>query len=239
MSFQSIPRHVAIIMDGNGRWAQNKLFPRTRGHIAGRKSLRIAIESAVEFGVKRLTVFAFGRENWNRPKEEVDQLMLLLTDALVEESAELSAKQIRLLFVGDRTRLDPAIVSKIEYAEAQAACGEVITLVVAIDYSGQWEIAQLFNFIRASGAVSQEKSLSESDLDYFAIQMGMEPIDLLIRTSGEYRLSNFMLWQCAYAELYFTGTLWPDFGRQDFISALESYNARQRRFGKIAEQLTK
>lgn len=239
MSSLAIPRHVAIIMDGNGRWAQKKLFPRTRGHRAGLKALRIAIESAVEFGVERLTVFAFGRENWQRPKEEVDELMLLFAEALVSEAQELCQKDVRLVVIGDRTRLSADVVNKILEAECLTLSGSRMTLAVAIDYSGQWELAQLCSHVSQRLTGKDLSGFDEYSLDHFAQELGMFPVDLLIRTSGEYRISNFMLWQCAYAELYFTSTLWPDFDRGEFIRALEDYGIRQRRFGKISEQISK
>ncbi|MFZ9034645.1 MAG: polyprenyl diphosphate synthase [Francisellaceae bacterium] len=240
MSDSNLPRHVAIIMDGNGRWAKKRFFPRTQGHKAAIKSVRAAIEFAAENKIQMLTLFAFGRENWLRPQEEVDTLMQLFTQVLVDELPLMEKHHICLSVIGDRRRLAPQVLENIHIAESTTIGNRNLALNIAIDYSGQWELADVCRrlaFDVKEGRLSPE-SIDELMLEASLIKPSNQPIDLLIRTSGEQRISNFMIWQLSYAELYFCQKYWPDFTKVDFKKALDDYQKRQRRFGKTAEQLT-
>ncbi len=234
-----MPLHVAIIMDGNGRWAKRKFFPRTAGHKAGIKSVRQTIEFAVEKKIPYLTLFAFGRENWQRPKEEVDTLMDLFTKVLVDELPMLKDNNVKLVVVGDKSRLSNAVLSNIEIAEVATKANTGLMLNIAIDYSGQWEIVEAAKEIAKSVLANkmQIDQLDENRFVDFLQPTIQQPVDLLIRTSGEQRVSNFMIWQLAYAELYFCKKLWPDFRKNDFQAALDDYQLRKRRFGKTEDQL--
>ena len=237
--FNTIPRHVAVIMDGNGRWAKKRFFPRTSGHKAGIKSVRQSIEYAVEIKLEYLTLFAFGRENWKRPQKEVNTLMKLFSQVLVDELPMLIDNHVKLQIVGDRTRLCDQVLTDIEITEQKTAHNTGLHLNIAIDYSGQWEILEAVKTFTRCVLAGQ---CTVDDLSQSAFENSLQPatalpVDLLIRTSGEKRISNFMIWQLAYAELYFCDTLWPDFKKADFQAAIEFFQQRQRRFGKTDDQL--
>lgn len=227
------PRHVAIIMDGNGRWAASRGLPRTQGHRRGAEAVRRAVEAAAELGVEYLTLFGFSSENWRRPVEEVSDLMGLLRRYLQSEIAELHKEGVRLRVIGDRGRLAADIVRLIEDAEARTAENTRIALTIALSYGGRQEIADTARRIAAEVAEGR-LSTEEVDEDAFASRLltaGTPDPDLLIRTSGEQRISNFMLWQLAYSELVFIDTYWPDFGKADMEAALRAYQNRERRYG--------
>ncbi len=227
---QNKPLHVAIIMDGNGRWAKARGLPRVAGHKQGAEAARRVTTAAAELGVKYLTLFGFSSENWRRPESEVNELMKLLRHYLRSETAELHKKGARLRVIGDRTRLDSDIVELIEQAEALTQDNTEITVIMALNYGGRQDIAQA-----ALKLPPEAKDLDPEALeDVFAANLmtvGIPDPDLLIRTSGEQRVSNFLLWQCAYAEMVFTDTLWPDFDKKDLLDALDEYATRDRRFG--------
>lgn len=239
MSTHRLPKHVAIIMDGNGRWAKKRLFPRTSGHKAAVKSVRAAIEFAVEKGIHILTLFAFGRENWQRPQEEVETLMELFSEVLVSEVSMMQNNNVKLSIVGDRSRLPTQVKSNIHQAESQTAHCAGLQLNVAIDYSGQWELVVATKKIVEAIQNKQIDldDLTEDQFQQYLIKEIQTPVDLLIRTSGEKRISNFMIWQLSYAELYFCRKYWPDFSKKDFQLALDEYQKRIRRFGKTDGQL--
>ena len=226
-------------MDGNGRWARKRAMPRKAGHRAGVKAVNKIVEYAAEKGVKQLTLFAFSSENWSRPREEVSALMKLFFDALQREVEELHRNKVRLTFVGDRTGLQPALVEKIEQAEDQTAENDGLTLIIAIAYGGRWDIV---NSAQRLAMRVKNNELRPEDIDESSISSELQLAefpdpDLLIRTGGEQRISNFLLWNLAYAELWFTDRLWPDFGPQDFDDAIEHFAQRQRRFGHTGEQV--
>jgi undecaprenyl diphosphate synthase len=230
-----VPRHIAIIMDGNGRWARRRRLPRIAGHRRGAEAVRAAVRSCAERGVEFLTLFAFSSENWRRPAEEVKLLMKLFKTALEREVDQLHKNGVRLKVVGDTARFDPKIRQLIERGEALTAANPGLTLTVAANYGGRWDVLQAVNaFLRHNGAVREvhEESLSP----HLAMSHAPEP-DLFIRTGGEQRISNFLLWQLAYTELYFTETLWPDFDAAALDEAIASYCGRERRFGRTSEQL--
>lgn len=235
----NIPAHVAVIMDGNGRWARKRAMPRHAGHRSGVGSVRRTVELAAERGVKHLTLFAFSSENWSRPREEVSRLMSLFIEALQREVDELHRNNVRLEFIGARAQLQDGLVDKIAAAEAQTAGNTGLHLVVAVAYGGRWDITEASRALAAKVAAGE---LEPRDIDEKAIAnelqlAGVPDPDLLIRTGGEQRISNFLLWNLAYAELYFCDTLWPDFGDRDFDDALAYYAMRQRRYGHTGEQV--
>jgi len=229
-----VPRHVAIIMDGNGRWAKKRFLPRVAGHRRGVETVREVVKACISRGVGYLTLFAFSSENWRRPQEEVSFLMQLFLKALEQEVEKLHANGIRFKVIGDLTRFDQAILEHIERAEALTAGNTKLTLTVAANYGGRWDILQ------ASSRCLQERpgeAITEECLArHLSMHYAPEP-DLFIRTGGEERISNFLLWQLAYTELHFTPTLWPDFGAAALDEAFESYRTRERRFGRTSEQL--
>jgi len=230
------PRHVAIIMDGNGRWARKRFMPRVAGHKRGVETLRQAIKACVTHGIEYLTVFAFSSENWRRPPEEVAFLMNLFVSALNDEVDKLNANGIRLRVIGDLSHFDPKLRLLIEEGEAKTAANTKLTLTIAANYGGRWDILQAMNKLSIA---HPEKigSFAESDLaPFLALAWAPEP-DLFIRTGGEQRISNFLLWQLAYAEFYFTDLLWPDFDAAALDAAITSYHTRERRFGRTSEQL--
>ena len=234
-----IPVHVAVIMDGNGRWARERGKRRHSGHRAGVKSVRATVEHAARRGVQHLTLFAFSSENWNRPAEEVSRLMGLFVEALQREVAELHRNNVRLEFVGDRNRLSDGLVRKIEAAEAHTANNDGLHLIVAVAYGGRWDIVEAAR--SAAGRVARGE-IEPGDIDEQMLADGMQLAnapdpDLLIRTGGEQRVSNFLLWNLAYAELWFCDTLWPDFDEAEFDNALEYFAQRQRRYGHTCEQM--
>jgi undecaprenyl diphosphate synthase len=229
----SPPAHVAIIMDGNGRWARARGLPRTAGHKHGAESVKRAVRSGVEMGIPYLTLYGFSSENWKRPEAEVNDLMGLLRFYLRSEIAYLHEHGIRLRVIGERQRLAHDIVALIEDAERQTAANRILTLVIALSYGGRREIAQAAqDLVREaqSGALRPE-DVDEEAFERHLFTAGLPDPDLLIRTSGEKRISNFLLWQLAYAEFVFIDTLWPDFSKQDFQAAIEEYHARERRYG--------
>jgi undecaprenyl diphosphate synthase len=226
-----IPHHVAIVMDGNGRWATRRYLPRVAGHKRGMDVLRACVRHCGEHGVRVLTVFAFSSENWKRPAEEVSSLMELLAMALGREVPQLQAEGVRLYFVGDRAALSEKVRAGLAQAEADTAGNTRMVFNVCFNYGGRWDIAQAAAQLAARGEAITEKSLAGA----LALAHVPDP-DLLIRTGGERRLSNFLLWQAAYAELYFTDKLWPEFDAAALGEALADYAARERRFGRTPEQ---
>jgi undecaprenyl diphosphate synthase len=235
----AIPRHVAIIMDGNGRWAKQRLLPRVAGHRKGVEAVRSAVRAAIERGVEFLTLFAFSSENWRRPADEVSILMELFLRALEQEVAKLHKNEIRFKVIGDTARFDPRIRELIANGEALTAGNGRLTLTIAANYGGRWDVAQAARayFGRNREALADEAPLTPEALEpYLAMAYAPEP-DLFIRTGGEKRISNFLLWQLAYTELYFTDLLWPDFDAAALDTAIASYRKRERRFGRTSEQL--
>ena len=229
-----IPQHISIIMDGNGRWAKKQGKKRIFGHAAGRESVRACIEYCVEHGVRYLSLFAFSEENWGRPAEEVAGLMDLLAKSMLEERDTLLRNQVRFRVVGDCTRLSDKLRKSIAALENETASCTGLTLVILLSYSGKWDILQAARRFAADAVAAG--SVPALDEDRFAGYLATADIpdpDLLIRTSGEQRISNFMLWQCAYTEFYYTPVLWPDFRKTDLEQALQSYNLRERRYGKV------
>ena len=235
----SVPRHLAIIMDGNGRWAKRRFLPRVAGHRKGVETVRAVIRAAMERGIEYLTLFAFSSENWRRPAEEVSVLMELFLRALEQEVAKLHQNGIRFRVVGDVARFDAAIRERIAAGEELTAGNTRLTLTIAANYGGRWDVAQA---ARRYYAAYREALAPDAPLDpeglapYLAMAYAPEP-DLFIRTGGEQRISNFLLWQLAYTELYFTELLWPDFDAAALDDAIASYRARERRFGRTSEQL--
>ena len=228
----AVPRHIAIVMDGNGRWAKRRLLPRIAGHRQGVESLRRCIRACAERGVQALTVFAFSSENWNRPPEEVSGLMELMAKALAREVPELRQNGIRLRFVGERASLSERMKAGLAEAEAATAAGTGMGLNVCFNYGGRWDIVQA-----AAGLAARGEPITEAALAGAMALAHVPDPDLLIRTGGEQRISNFLLWQCAYSELYFSDTLWPDFDEAALDEALAAYAARERRFGQTSEQV--
>lgn len=225
----SVPLHVAIIMDGNGRWAAARGLPRVAGHREGAKAVRRAIEAAVNHGVRYLTLFAFSSENWQRPAGEVQDLTFLLKHYLRSELAELHAEGVQLKVIGERERFGETLAEELEAAERKTAGNKRLTLVLALSYGGRAEIVAAAR--RAIEAGLKPEELTEQNFSNFLFTAGIPDPDLVIRTSGEQRVSNFLLWQLAYAEIWFTKVLWPDFCAGDFAGALEEYAGRERRFG--------
>ena len=236
---EKLPRHVAIIMDGNGRWAKQKGMPRVFGHRNGVKSVREATEAAAEIGIEYLTLYAFSTENWNRPITEVTALMGLLVDTIKKEVKTLNENSIRLQAIGDISKLPPKSHKALLQAIADTASNTRMTLVLALNYSAKWEILEatkeLARLVKA-GSIQPEE-IDEDTFSNALATKGIPDPELLIRTSGETRISNFLLWQIAYSELYFTQTLWPDFRKNDLYKAILDFQSRERRFGKISEQL--
>ena len=236
---ERLPRHVAIILDGNNRWAKRNRLPGLAGHRKGVIRVREVVEACTEFGVEVLTLFAFSSENWNRPEVEVHGLMHLFLHVLKKEVRRLKNNRIRLKVIGDISRFSPEIQQRIHEAEELTAENYTVTLVIAANYGGMWDIANAARQLAeqlARGEIDPEH-INETAMEQHLSTAGLPPPDLLIRTSGEQRISNFLLWQCAYSEFYFTDTLWPDFDRNELQQALLSYARRQRRFGKTSEQV--
>ncbi len=235
----SLPRHVAIIMDGNGRWAQGRGLPRIEGHRKGAQSVREVVRAAREIGVRALTLYAFSAQNWRRPPAEVAALMQLLRDYLIEERTEIMDNAIRLIAIGNVDKLPDFVRDPLEALMRETAGNRAMTLCLALSYGGRESIVSTVRALCqlvASGALQPEEITEER----FSAAMqtgGLPQLDLMVRTSGEERLSNFLLWESAYAELYFTETFWPDFGREEFVRALESYRGRERRFGRTGPQV--
>ncbi|MCF8233517.1 MAG: isoprenyl transferase [Bacteroidales bacterium] len=236
-----LPLHIAVIMDGNGRWALKQGKDRTFGHQNGVEAVRESSEAAAELGVKYLTLYAFSTENWKRPKYEIDALMKLLVQTIDQEIPTLNKNKIRLNAIGDLKSLPPDSSKRLEEAIEETSGNDRMTLTLALSYSSRWEIE---NAIKQIAHEVQTGKLQPRDIDCNLISRNLTTKDipdpeLLIRTSGEYRISNFLLWQIAYSELYFTNVLWPDFRKEDLYKAIMDYQCRERRFGKISEQLKK
>ena len=239
LNINKIPRHVAIIMDGNGRWAAKHGSERIFGHEHGVESVRSTVEGAGEIGIEYLTLYAFSTENWERPKNEVDALMGLLVQAIENETGELMKKNVRLGTIGDINKLPPDVAAKLNECIRLLEKNTGLNLILALSYSSKWEITKAVRNI--ANDVKNEK-IQSKDIDdklfesYLSTAQIPDP-ELLIRTSGEFRISNFLLWQIAYSELYFTEKLWPDFRKEDLFEAVYDFQNRERRFGKISEQL--
>lgn len=234
-----MPNHVAIIMDGNGRWAKQKGKIRTFGHKAGVDAVRASVKYARTHNIRSLTLFAFSSENWKRPEEEVSVLMDLFNLVLNSEVKKLNKNDVQLRVIGDLTRFDEKLVNKIRKAEALTAQNSALTLNIAANYGGRWDITNAAKLIAQqveSGELSSA-DIDESLFNEYTSLNGLPELDLLIRTGGEYRISNFLLWQSAYAEFYFTPTLWPDFDEDSFAEAVKDFSDRQRRFGLTGEQI--
>ncbi len=230
-----IPVHVAIIMDGNGRWAKQRGKPRLFGHRAGAQNLRNIIKACVEFGVRYLTVYAFSTENWSRPQEEVRGLMNILSEAIEKELPELNRQGVRLRHIGRLERLEPRLIKKINAALEVTSKNDRLDMCIAWNYGGRDEIIYAVEKIIADGRKPEE--ITENLISQYVFTSGIPDPDLVIRTSGEFRTSNFLLWQTAYSEWYFPKIFWPDFGREAFYDALVDYAARERRFGKTHAQI--
>jgi undecaprenyl diphosphate synthase len=233
---RDVPRHVAVIMDGNGRWAKQRFLPRVAGHKRGLEAVRASVKACAKRGVEYLTLFAFSSENWRRPSDEVKFLMQLFVVALEQEVEKLHSNGVRFRAIGNLERFEPRIVRLIEEAEALTAGNTRLLLTIAANYGGRWDMVQAVNrMLRERPELTS--GFSETDLTpYFSMSYAPEP-DLFIRTGGEKRISNFLLWQLAYTELYFTDTLWPDFDAAELDRAILSYQERERRFGRTSEQL--
>jgi len=236
---KKLPVHVAVIMDGNGRWARQRGFARTSGHEKGVDAVKNTVEAAAELGIRYLTLYAFSTENWNRPKYEIDALMRILVNSLHREMKTLMDNKIRLMAIGDLKSLPSRSYRELNKAMEQTVQNTGLTLILALSYSSRWELVEASRTI-ARKVETGELASDEIDINTFhsclATALIPDP-ELLIRTSGEYRISNFLLWQIAYTELYFTPTLWPDFTRDEFYKALIDYQKRERRFGLTSEQI--
>lgn len=234
-----MPRHIAIIMDGNGRWAKRQGLSRMFGHRQGVQTVHEITVAAAELGIDYLTLYTFSTENWNRPKEEVDALMTLLVDTIAEETPTLMANNVRLLTIGDLSRLPSGARQKFEQCMAETSGNTGLSLVIALSYSARWELtAAMQEAVRQAVAGNlQPEDVTEEYVSESLTTRGMPDPDLLIRTSGELRISNFLLWQIAYSELYFTDCLWPEFTPEAFYEAIVDYQHRERRFGKTSEQI--
>jgi len=230
----NIPRHIAIIMDGNGRWAKKRFLPRVAGHRKGVEAVREAVKTCIERGVEYLTLFAFSSENWRRPQEEVTVLMQLFMRALEQEVGKLHNNDIRFKVVGDLSAFDQRIVELVRQGESLTRDNKRLTLTVCANYGGRWDVLQAAERCRVEDPMAP---ITEERLSRFLSMAYAPEPDLFIRTGGEQRVSNFLLWQLAYTELYFTEALWPDFGADALDAALDSYRQRERRFGRTSEQL--
>ena len=234
-----LPRHIAIIMDGNGRWAKEKGRERTYGHQYGAEAVRMVTEASVETGIEYLTLYAFSTENWNRPDEEVDALMALMVMSIENETPTLMKHNVRLQAIGDLSRMPAEVKAKLDQCIGVTSQNTGLTLVLALSYSTKWEMVEAVKAIArqaVAGTLAVEE-ITDRTIDDRLTTAAMPDPDLLIRTGGEMRISNFLLWQAAYAELYFTPEYWPDFGKESFYKAICDYQNRERRFGKISEQL--
>ena len=234
----NIPVHVSLIMDGNGRWAKQRGQERVFGHFEGVESVRACVEAAAQTGVRYLSLYAFSEENWSRPQEEVDTLMGLMVKAMAAEMECLDANGVRFVVIGNRERLSPEINSTIDECMAMTADNDVLTLVVFLSYSGKWDILQAAKKMAVQMLECPEKlddilDMDVSGFDSYLATAGIPDPDLIVRTSGECRLSNYLLWQGAYSELLFVDTLWPDFRQNEFCAAIEYYSKRDRRYGKV------
>ena len=231
---EKIPQHVSIIMDGNGRWAKARGLDRVKGHIEGVESVRACLEAAAEDGVKYLSVYAFSEENWNRPQDEVIALMELMMRAMKNELKTFLDNKIRFMVLGNRARLSDGLNRTIDDMMERTDVPDVrCTLILFLSYSGKWDILQAVKKAAAQLSPEQLQAMELPDFDRYLVTAGIPDPDLLIRTSGELRISNYLLWQSAYAEFYFTDTLWPDFRKPQFREALAEYARRDRRYGKV------
>jgi undecaprenyl diphosphate synthase len=235
-----VPRHIAVIMDGNGRWARRRHLPRVAGHRKGAQAVRATLQTCGEIGVEYLTLFAFSSENWRRPADEVSALMELFASAIQDELSRLHEHGVRFRVIGDRARFEPRLQALIDNAEQVTAGNRRITLTIAANYGGRWDVSQAVNRLLAARARSGEAldaPVDEADLAPFLSMADAPEPDLFIRTGGDTRISNFLLWQLAYTELWFTETLWPDFGAVDIAAAVRDFSSRERRFGRTSEQV--
>ncbi|MQY79099.1 MAG: isoprenyl transferase [Bacteroidetes bacterium] len=236
---KKLPRHVAVIMDGNGRWAQKKGKRRVYGHKQGVISVREVTEAAAELGIRYLTLYAFSTENWGRPKEEINALLSLLVSTFNSETQTLIENDVRLLAIGDFNRMPLKVSEKLFETIDKTSKNKGLTLILALSYSARWEILNAVKEV-ARDVMSGKTKIENINFSLFSDYLSTKGIpdpELLIRTSGEYRISNFLLWQIAYSELYFTRKLWPDFRKEDFYAALLDYQSRERRFGKISKKV--
>ena len=235
-----LPRHVAVIMDGNGRWATSRGLDRSQGHVEGVNTVRRITETASELGIGYLTLYTFSTENWNRPKAEVDALMHLSVIAIERETPDLIKNNVRLAMIGDITRLPEEARERLERCIADTAHCTGLTLTLALSYSARWEILEAcrrFATEVAEGKKTPADMATDADFEQYLTTAGMPDPDLLIRTGGDHRVSNYLLWQIAYSEIYVTDTFWPDFSSQDFITAIANYQGRERRFGLTSDQI--
>lgn len=241
INLENLPTHVAIIMDGNGRWAKKQGKLRLFGHNNGVSSVRAVTEASAELGLKYLTLYAFSTENWNRPQDEVNGLMKLLIQTIEAETPTLNKNNVRLLSIGDSSRMPEDVNKRLQACIKTTENNTGLTLILALSYSSRWEITKATQDIAndiAQGIIKKEEITEELISNYMCTKNIPDP-ELLIRTSGEYRISNFLLWQIAYSELYFTDVLWPDFQKEDLYKAIVNYQSRERRFGKTSEQINK
>jgi len=238
LDMDRIPQHIAIIMDGNGRWAKERGKERVYGHFEGVESVRACVEAAVETGVKYLSIYAFSEENWNRPQEEVDALMALMVKAMAAEMPALDRNGVRFMVIGNRERLAPELNEVIDTCMKQTEHNDTLTLIVLLSYSGKWDILQAakkmaMEIVGNPDNADELLNMDVDGFDRFLATAGIPDPDLIVRTSGECRLSNYLLWQGAYSELLFVDTLWPDFRKDEFRAAVEYYTKRDRRYGKV------
>ena len=235
-----LPRHVAVIMDGNGRWATSRGLDRSAGHVEGVKTVRRITEAASETGIEYLTLYTFSTENWNRPKAEVDALMHLIVIAIERETPDLIKNNVRLRMIGDVNRRPAEARERLDRCIADTAACSGLTLTLALSYSSRWEILEAcrrFATDVKEGRKSPESMAADADFEQYLTTASMPDPDLLIRTGGDHRVSNYLLWQIAYAEIYVTDTFWPDFSREDFFTAIANYQNRERRFGLTSAQI--
>lgn len=233
----AVPRHIAIVMDGNGRWAKKRFLPRVAGHKRGVETVRAVVRLCIDHGVENLTLFAFSSENWRRPADEVSFLMNLFLQALRDEVTRLHKNNIRFRIIGDLSRFDAALIETIRDAEALTINNTALTLSVAANYGGRWDVMNAVNRMLLAHPEKRD-AYTEEDLAPFLCLADVPEPDLFIRTGGEQRVSNFLLWQLAYTEFYFTDRLWPDFDEAAFDEAIQSFRLRERRFGRTSEQLS-
>ena len=234
----NVPVHVSMIMDGNGRWAKERGKERVFGHFEGVESVRACVEAAVETGVKYLSIYAFSEENWNRPQDEVVALMGLMVKAMAAEMEKLNSNGVRFMVIGNRERLDDELNETIDKCMEMTAANDTLTLIVFLSYSGKWDILQAAKKMTLELLYNPRRmeileNMTVTDFDRYLVTDGIPDPDLIVRTSGEHRLSNYLLWQGAYSEFYFTETLWPDFRKEEFAKALDSFAKRDRRYGKV------
>lgn len=236
-----LPRHVAVIMDGNGRWAKQRNLERSEGHVEGVNTVRKITEIASELGVGYLTLYTFSTENWNRPKEEVDALMNLIVVAIERETPDLIKNNVRLSTIGDWSRMPQFARERLQKCMDDTGHCTGLNLVLALSYSSRWELTEAFKAVAADVTANKLSvdQINEAEIDKYLNTHNIPDPDLLIRTGGEARISNFLLWQIAYSELYFTDKYWPDFTKEDFVEAVLDYQSRERRFGKTSEQVSK